>query len=92
MTLHSIINSESSDKKNLAQLYNLFFSTSINFSNNFHSYLEIYYAAILDLIKHKVNDSKSDFKHDYSALIDGIINKSYGIINSKKERRDTSSG
>ncbi len=90
MTLHSIINSDT-DRKNL-QLYNLFFSTSITFSNNFNSYLEIYYGAIMDLIKHKVNDSKSDFQHDYSNVIDGIISKSYTIINSKKERRDSSSG
>jgi hypothetical protein len=55
MTLHSIINSDTFDKRNLVQLYNLFFTISINYSKNFHSYLEIYFEAILDIIKHKLH-------------------------------------
>jgi hypothetical protein len=93
MTLHNMINSDTVDKKSIVQLYNLFFSTSINYSKNFHSYMEIYYAAILDLIKHKINDCKVDLRYDYSAIIDNIINKSYSILSTKKERgRESSSG
>jgi hypothetical protein len=88
-----MINSDTMDKKNIVQLYNLFFSTSINYSKNFHSYMEIYYGAILDLIKHKINDcSKMDLKYDYNSIIDNIINKSYTILSTKKEKRENASG
>ena len=92
MTIHSIIKSETGDKRNISHLYNSFFSISIKFSKNLHSYLEIYFSSILDLIKHKLNDNKNDLKTDYNNIIDSIINKSYSIIYTKKERRDNSSG
>jgi hypothetical protein len=87
-----MINSDTIDKKNIVQLYNLFFSTSINYSKNFHSYMEIYYGAILDLIKHKLNDCKIDLKYDYNTIIDTIIQKSYNILNVKKHKRENSAG
>jgi hypothetical protein len=87
-----MISSEASDKKNIVQLYNLFFNTSINYSKNFHSYMEIYYGTIIDLIKHKINDCKIDLKFDYNSIIDNIIQKSFAILSSKKEKREKEAG
>lgn len=91
MTLHLIITSGNFDKKNIVQLYNLFFNISINFSKNFHSYLEIYYDAILNIIKHKIGDT-SDLKYDYNLLISNLIEKTFTVIDLKKNRRLSSSG
>lgn len=87
MTIHSLINSGKYEKKNLAQLYNIFFSISINYSKNFNSFLEIYFSSILDIIKHKIFKNESDLQEDYKSIIESQIEKSFAVINNKKNKK-----
>ena len=87
-----MINSDTLDKKYIVHLYNLFFTISINYSNNFHQNIVIYFEAILDIIKHKIiNKENSGLKHDYYQIIEQLIKKTYAIVNSKKDRKGNAS-
>jgi len=92
MQVHSLISSGKYEKKNLAQLYNIFFSISINYSKNFNSYLEIYFSSILDIIKHKIFKNESDLQEDYKRIIEAQINKSFSVIDNKRNKKIQSSG
>jgi hypothetical protein len=92
MQVHSLISSGKYEKKNLAQLYNIFFSISINYSKNFNSYLEIYFSSILDIIKHKIFKNESDLQEDYKTIIEAQINKSFSVIDNKRNKKIQSSG
>lgn len=92
MQIHSLISSGKYEKKNLAQLYNIFFSISINYSKNFNSYLEIYFSSILDIIKHKIFKNESDLQENYKKIIEAQINKSFSVIDNKKNKRIQSTG
>lgn len=93
MTLHGFINSDVIDKRNIVQLYNHFFTISINFSKNFHQNIVIYFEAILDIIKHKIFEKNThDLKYNYYTIIETLIEKTFVIVNSRKDRRGNSNG
>ena len=84
--MHSLISAKT-EKKNLAQLYNIFFNISINYSKNFNNYLEIYFSSILQVIKHKIFKRESDLQDDYKIIIENQIQKSFTVINNKKNKK-----
>jgi hypothetical protein len=54
--------------------------------------LEIYFSSILDIIKYKIFKNESDLQENYKKIIEAQINKSFSVIDNKKNKKIQSSG
>ena len=92
LSLNQIIISDNIKKSNALQLYNIFFTISIEYSKNFQSYLEIYFNSIINILKHKVFYDNQDLNYNYHKTINDIITKTFLILCEKNKTKKSTSG
>ena len=86
--LNSLLNLKS---KNI-NMYNLFFRIVLKYSQDFHTHLEMFYKAILDLLNLNLKDEENSLYSEYIESIDNLINKSFNIIVSKRKNKSEGVG
>lgn len=86
-TINSIIKTSSSIVP-----YNLFFKISMSYTKEFHSYLEIFYQAILEVMSRKLKEEKNPLRIEFVKLLDEIITKTFFVISSKKKKQNENIG
>ena len=72
--------------------YNLFFNLTIQYTKDFHSYIEIYYQAILDVMMHKLKEENNPLRNEYIKLVDEIIYKTFHAISAKRKKQSETVG
>ena len=82
--LNSLLNN-----KNI-NIYNLFFKTVLKYCKDFHTHLEMFYKAILDLLNFNLREENNPLHNEYESIIEDLIIKSFQVISSK--RRDKNEG
>ena len=73
-------------------MYNLFFKIVLKYNKDFHTHLEMYYKAILDLLYMNINEEKNDDYFEYIEYIDNLVNKAYNVILSRKKNKSENVG
>ena len=86
--LNSLLNLKS---KNI-NMYNLFFRIVLKYSQDFHTHLEMFYKAILDLLNLNLKDEENSLYNEYIESIDTLINKSFNVIVSKRKNKSENVG
>ena len=79
------INSLLTNSSNKNNMYNLFFKIVLKYNQDFHTHLEMFFRAILDLLYMNINEGKNEEYFEYIDNIDNLINKAFNIILSKKK-------
>ena len=92
LSLNQVLISDNIKKTNILQLYNIFFTISIEYSKNFQSYLEIYFNSIINILKHKVFYDVQDLNYNYHKTIDEIITKTFLIMCEKNKNKKSNTG
>ena len=82
--LNSLLNN------NNINTYNLFFKIVLKYCEDFHTHLEMFYKAILDLLNFNLREENNPLHKEYESIIDGLIIQSFQVISSK--RRDKNEG
>lgn len=72
--------------------YNLFFKISFQYTDDFQSYIEVYYQAILDVIMHKLKEENNPLRNEYVKLIDEIIYKTFHAISARRKKQSETVG
>ena len=78
------------DKNN--NMYNLFFRIVLKYSQDFHTHLEMFYKAILDLLNLNLRDEESSIHSEYFEVIENLIKKSYNVIIRKRKNKSEGVG
>ena len=73
-------------------MYNLFFKIVLKYNQDFHTHLEMFFKAILDLLYMNFNEGKNEEYFEYIDHIDNLINKSFNIILSRKKNKSENVG
>ena len=83
--LNSLLKLKNNEKSN--NMYNLFFKIVLKYSQDFHTHLEMFYSAILDLLNLNLKDEENSLHIEYIENIKKLINKSYNVIISKRKNK-----
>ena len=83
VSINSLINK---NNKNI-NMYNLFFRIVLKYSQDFHTQLEMFYKAILDLINLNLKEEENSLHTEYIEIIDDIIEKAFNIIANKRKNK-----
>ena len=86
------MNSLLNNSINRNNMYNLFFKIVLKYNKDFHTHLEMYYKAILDLLYMNINEEKNDDYFEYIEYIDNLVNKAYNVILSRKKNKSENVG
>ena len=86
------LNSLLNNSVNRNNMYNLFFKIVLKYNKDFHTHLEMYYKAILDLLYMNINEEKNDDYFEYIEYIDNLVNKAYNVILSRKKNKSENVG
>ena len=81
--LNSLINNN--NKKN--NMYNLFFKIVLKYSQDFHTHLEMFYKAILDLLSLNLQEEESPLNLEYLEVIENLIKKAFNVIVRKRKNK-----
>ena len=81
--LNSLINNN--NKKN--NMYNLFFKIVLKYSQDFHTHLEMFYKAILDLLSLNLQGEESPLNLEYLEVIENLIKKAFNVIIRKRKNK-----
>ena len=73
-------------------MYNLFFKIVLKYNQDFHTHLDMFYKAILDLLYMNLNEEKSELCFEYIDHIDDLINKAYNVILSRRKNKSENVG
>ena len=77
---------------NRNNMFNLFFKIVLKYNQDFHTHLEMFYKAILDLLYLNIKEGKNEIYFEYIEQIDDLINKAYDIILSRKKNKSEGVG
>ena len=77
---------------NKNNMYNLFFKIVLKYNQDFHTHLEMFYKAILDLLYLNIKEDKNDTYGEYMEQIDDLINKAFNVVLSKKKNKSEGVG
>ena len=77
---------------NKNNMYNLFFKIVLKYNQDFHTHLEMFYQAILDLLYLNIKEDKNDTYGEYMEQIDDLINKAFNIVLSRKKNKSEGVG
>ena len=86
------LNSLLTNCTNKNNMYNLFFKIVLKYNQDFHTHLEMFYKAILDLLYLNIKEDKNDTYGIYMEQIDNLINKAFNVISSKKKNKSEGVG
>ena len=86
--LNSLLNTYN---KNI-NMYNLFFTIVLKYSQDFHTHLEMFYKAILALINLNLKEEENSLHIEYIDSINALINKAYNVIISKRKNKSEGVG
>ena len=81
--LNSLINNN--NKQN--NMYNLFFKIVLKYSQDFHTHLEMFYKAILDLLSLNLKQEESPLYLEYFEVIENLIKKAFNVIIRKRKNK-----
>ena len=81
--INSLINK---NHKNI-NMYNLFFRIVLKYSQDFHTHLEMFYKAILDLINLNLKEEENSLHTEYIDIIEDLIQKAFNIISNKRKNK-----
>ena len=86
------INSLLTNSSNKNNMYNLFFKIVLKYNQDFHTHLEMFFRAILDLLYMNINEGKNEEYFEYIDNIDNLINKAFNVILSRKKNKSENVG
>ena len=73
-------------------MYNLFFKIVLKYNRDFHTHLEMFYKALLNLLYMNLNDEKNEIYFKYIEHIDNLVNKAYNVILTRKKNKSEGVG
>ena len=86
------LNSLLTNSINKNNMFNLFFKIVLKYNQDFHTHLEMFYKAILDLLYMNINEEKNEAYFEYIEHIDNLVNKAYNVILSRKKNKSENVG
>ena len=86
--LNSLLNIKNKNNN----MYNLFFRIVLKYSQDFHTHLEMFYKAILDLLNLNLKDEDNPLYDEYVEEIEKLIKKSFNVIVSKRKNKSEGVG
>ena len=86
--LNSLINNNNKNNN----MYNLFFRIVLKYSQDFHTHLEMFYKAILDLMNLNIKEEDNSLHNEYMEVIDNLIKNAYNVIVNKRKKKSEGVG
>ena len=87
--LNSLLNKNDAKNRKNNNMFNLFFQIVLKYNQDFHTHLEMFYKAILELLYLNLKEEKYG---EYLEQIDTLINKAYNVIMSRKKNKSEGVG